>query len=246
MKLLDNLKDFELIGKSLLFKCKYLVLADLHLGYEEALSQQGIFLPRTQQQETIKELREIFKQTDKIGKLDKIIILGDLKHEFGTVSSQEWHDTLEILDIFEKNCKEIILIKGNHDTILEPIARQRKIKIRDFYILDSFCFLHGHKLFLECLDKKIKTLVLGHKHPAITLIKEAKSERYKAFLVGKFKGKDIIILPSFFPLVEGSDIIFEDTNLASNLKLNLREFQAYLLGDKIYNFGRLKDINKLE
>mgnify|MGYP001574584138 CR=1 FL=1 len=80
-------------------------------------------------------------------------------------------------------------------------------------------------------------------HPAISIAKNVKKEIYKCFLVGKYKDKEIVILPSFFPLIEGADVNIEDTNLA--FKLNLRGFEVYVVGDKVYDFGKLSKVGKL-
>jgi len=231
----------EFVDKALwLPEKKILVLSDLHIGYEEALSEAGVFLPKTQFKKMLEDLERVFK---KIGKVKEIVILGDLKHEFGQISKQEWRETLRFLDFLEKSCKKIVLIKGNHDTILEPLAERKNLKIVNFYVKDELAFLHGHKLFPRCLDKKIKTLVMGHKHPAITIREGVKAETYKCFLVGRWKNKKIVILPSFFPLVEGSDVFIEDTNLAFNFRFG--NFKVYAVGDKIYEFGKVKDVGRL-
>jgi len=238
---------------------KILALADLHIGHEEALNKAGIFVPRTQFKETLSDLQEIFK---KIGMVDKIIVLGDLKHEFGEISKQEWQETGKILDFFKSKIKksgkngksgEVILIKGNHDTILEPIAKRKELKILDYYLLDvednknKICFLHGNKLFPECLDKKIKFLILGHRHPAIVLSDKYKKEKYKCFLVGKWKNKQLIILPSFFGLIEGTDMISLNNRCLFISEKDLRNFQVKIVeSEKVYDFGKLKDINRLE
>ena len=256
---------FKFLNKALLLEIgnrknarKILVIADLHIGHEEALNKAGIFIPRTQFKETVSDLEEIFK---KIGKVDEIIVLGDLKHEFGEISQQEWRETQDILDFFKSKVKrggKVVLIKGNHDTILEPIAKRKELKIRDFYIInygfknnkkdkkDKICFLHGHKLFPECLDEKIKFLVLGHRHPAIILHDKYKKEKYKCFLVGKYKRKEVVILPSFFGLIEGTDMISLNDRCLFISERDLINFQVKIVeSGKIYNFGRLKDINRL-
>jgi len=256
---------FKFLNKALLLEIssknkdknkKILVVADLHIGHEEALNKAGIFLPRLQFKETLSDLEEIF---NKIGKVDEIIVLGDLKHEFGEISQQEWRETQDILDFFNKKIKKsgkIILIKGNHDAILEPIAKRKELKIRDFYIIDGggnkkdekdkICFLHGHKLFPECLDEKIKFLVLGHRHPAITLHDKYKKEKYKCFLVGKWKRKEVIILPSFLGLIEGTDMINLEERCLFIPEKSLRNFQVKIVeSNRVYDFGRLKDINRL-
>ena len=181
---------FEFLNKCLLIenKEKILVLGDLHLGYEESLNEQGIFIPRQQFEIILNELGKIFART---GKLEEIVILGDLKHEFGSISEQEWNETLEILDFLKRHSKNVILIKGNHDTILGPIAKRKDIALKDFYKTNGICFLHGDKLFPECLNKDVKMLIMGHRHPAVFLQDKYKKEKYKCFLQGKWKNTNI-------------------------------------------------------
>lgn len=238
---------FKFLNKVLLLeigggkkKEKILVISDLHIGWEEYLNEQGILVPRTQFKEIMNELKGVFS---KMKQVDKIIILGDLKHEFGKISSQEWRETKRILDFLKKKSKKIILVKGNHDNILEPIAKRREIMIRDYCIEDGICFLHGHKLFVECLDKKIKMMVLGHRHPAVVLHDKYKKEKYKCFLVGNWKAKKIVVLPSFFPFVEGSDVVNMDNKMFIP-EGNLKGFEVWIVGEKnkVYRFGKLKSV----
>ena len=85
---------------------------------------------------------------------------------------------------------------------------------------------------------------MGHLHPSASLEKDAKTEKYKCFLVGEFKGKEIIILPSFFPLIEGSDVAIEETNLAFDLELD--NFKVYIPVNvnEVLEFGKLKSLKK--
>lgn len=230
-------EKFEFIGKSLYFKRGILVFGDLHIGYEESLNEQGVFLPRVQFKETMKDLKKIF---EKIGKVEKIIILGDLKHEFGNISSQEWKDVRAVLDFLKRKCGRIVLVKGNHDTILGPIAEREELEIADYYVDGGVCFLHGHRLFPACLDKEIEMLVLGHRHPAVLLSDKYKKEKYKCFLVGRWKRKGVVILPSFFPFVEGSDIVNLGENYLFIPEKNLKNFGVFVVGDEVYEFGKLK------
>jgi hypothetical protein len=56
---------YEFIGKSLYFpEEKMLAISDLHIGYEDSLSSQGIFIPRRQFQETMKDLKDIFEKVN--------------------------------------------------------------------------------------------------------------------------------------------------------------------------------------
>lgn len=226
---------YKFIGKSLFFsKEKILAIADLHIGYEEAMNKAGIFFPRVQFKEIMKDLEKIFKET---GNVKEIVVVGDLKHEFGKISDQEWSETLKVLDFLKEKSEKVILIRGNHDKILGPIAEKREIEIKDYYVREGICFVHGDKIFAECLDKRVKIIVMGHRHPAVMLSDKYKKEKYKCFLVGNWKKKEVIILPSFFPIIEGTDIInMEENNLLFIPENELRKFRVYVIGDRVYNF----------
>jgi len=218
-------------------KHKILIIADLHLGYEEYLIEQGILIPKFMFKKMKDEISSLVRKL----KPKTIIINGDLKYEFGKISQQEWHERVEILDIFEKQKIKVILIKGNHDTILGLIAKKKNVDVKDYFTVDDVCVLHGHKIFDVCSNKKIKTIIIGHEHPAISLTKEGKTEKYKCFLDGKWKGKRLIVMPSFMIFPEGSDVTTRIL-LSPFLKRNIKNFDVYAIGDKIYKMGKIRDI----
>ncbi|MDP6600655.1 MAG: phosphoesterase, partial [Candidatus Woesearchaeota archaeon] len=167
---------------------------------------------------------------------------GDLKHEFSTISDQEWRHTLKLLDFFEKHCNEIILIKGNHDTILGPIAKKRNIRVMDHFIINNILIIHGDVIPSKTLLKGVKTIIIGHEHPAVSVREGPRAELFKAFLVGKWKKYNLVVQPSFNLVTEGTDVLKEEV-LSPFLKGNLRNLNAIIVGDKLYNFGKIKDLN---
>lgn len=236
------------LDNCLLINNKILVLGDFHIGYEEYLFEKLIPI-RIQSGEILKKLDKIFSLLKKEGiKIKELVILGDLKHEFGEISYSEWRETLQLLDYLLKKTKKIILIKGNHDNILGPIAQKREVKLKDYFISGEICFMHGNKMLKECKDSKI--LILGHLHPSITLYDDYKKEKFKCFLKGKWGGKKVIIVPSFVPLIFGYDL----NNITKNKKdffiinnKNLGKFEVIVYDDKEdkkYNFGKLKGLIK--
>jgi hypothetical protein len=216
------LGDIGIIGLAL-YLDDILIISDIHIGYEEALNKQGILIPRLQLKDIVKNLDTIFdKLKDK--KIEKIIINGDLKHEFGKISETEWRHTLRLLDYLSKKCKSITLIKGNHDTILGPIAKKRNIAIKDYEKINNFLIIHGDTLPKKEQLKGIKTIIMGHEHPAISLQDGPRIEKYKCFLKGKYKRYNLIVQPSFHPIVEGTDILKEEL-LSPLLKQDLSNFR---------------------
>jgi uncharacterized protein len=242
-------QNYIFINKTLFFpKEGILAVGDLHLGFEYQLQQSGILVPESQVEEMKKELKSIFDEIkEKNFVIKKIIFIGDIKHSF----SYQWKERNYFNEIisFLKNYvkdKDIILIKGNHDTIDYSFSD----RLKDYFIYGEIAFSHGHKLFPEIFNEKIKTIVIGHLHPSITLSdkQNIKREKYKCFLVGKFKKKEIIILPSFLSTVEGTSINniedeYEDY-FSIIPKKNLINFSVYVVGDKeVYSFGKIKYIS---
>src|SRR3989344_7606614 len=111
-------KDIEIRDLSLKYK-GHLFVSDLHIGLEESINKQGILIPRFQFSELKERIRKLLTKEIKV-----IVITGDLKHEFGTISEQEWRHTIQIIDLMLENSRKVVLVKGNHDTILEPIAKK--------------------------------------------------------------------------------------------------------------------------
>ncbi len=219
-------------------KVKALVIADLHLGIEEMFNKQGSLLPRFNFREIKKHLLEnIFAKA----RPELIIINGDLKHEFGMVSEQEWSEVIDMLRFLQSKCSKLVLIRGNHDKILGPIAGWENLELEEEGILlekSGIFVTHGHQIPKSKAFKKAKTVVIGHEHPAVTIRERYKAELFKAFLVGKFKGKNLVVQPSMNTVSIGSDVRQEKL-LSPFLQHDLSEFRVFASADKIYDFGRL-------
>jgi hypothetical protein len=242
MKQRNSKQDFIFLSKTLFFPKKgILVIGDLHLGYDSMIKEQGINLLFDQLEETEKELGIIFKRIKALYTLKRIILLGDIKHHFH-FQQEEISDLKNFIRFLEKYIpkENIILIKGNHDTFT-----LKDYKLNDFYIEDELAFTHGEKSFPELFNNKnIKTIITSHIHPAV-LIKDKvniKKEKYKCFLIGKYKRKQFIILPSFFSITEGTEIkeYSKDEKYQQIVpKEKLKSFETYVVGrNNVYDFGK--------
>ena len=238
---MTKIERFEAIDKALFWKeKKILVIGDLHLGYEEALSNKGIIMPPILVGETLESLKKILENA---GKLNEIILLGDVKHALGSVVNQEMRDVFEVFSLLKKNLVEngkIVIVKGNHDNILEGMLKRFDfVELRDFYCINEVLFFHGNKKNwenIEIYDKKYKEFVVGHFHPAIIIEEDVKREKYKCFVLGKFKGKDIIIAPSFFALNEGVEV----KDILNEIKITKIKIFAISPDGEVYDFGKMK------
>ena len=233
----------EFIGKSLLIDNKILVIGDLHLGYEGSLRESGYRIPFNIFEKILEDLDLIFEG---VGKVDKVVLLGDVKHVFGKYAEDEWKEIGEVMNYLRRKVKEVIIVKGNHDAIIDSMIKKfDKVKLVNYYLWKDFAFLHGDKDFKEAHGNVVKNWIIGHAHPAIILHEKGggvKKEKYKCFLEGKFRGKKVIIVPSFFDVNEGTDVRSYDLGLA--WKFNLNKFEVKVVGEsegglESLDFGKL-------
>ncbi|MBR9705763.1 metallophosphoesterase [Candidatus Pacearchaeota archaeon] len=255
---MKNRAKIEVCEDSLLIDKKILVFGDVHLGLEESISSRHGF-PRLHLKELSEKVNRIFTALKKRKiKITKIIILGDLKHDFGSVTISEWGDVrkfLQKLITFIDGDQEdkLIIVKGNHDNYLNTITRKENIKLVQNYVYKDVCFLHGHEMYQECLNKDIKCLILSHLHPAIIFDDGYKSEKFKCFLKGKWNKKMVYVMPGFslmsigFSLNEVIDKDYKNKNddffIINNKDLQKLEVIVYNNKDgEEYNFGKLKNL----
>lgn len=230
------------VGKCLLIiheSERVLVLGDLHLGYEAALRGSGYFIPSNLIEKTLDDLEKLFAKT---GPVDRVILLGDVKHLFSYIDRDERSEIGRVFTLLERFSKNIIIVKGNHDTILRPLVEGTHVSLVDYYVLGSIAFVHGDKDYTFLHEKNITTWVMGHFHPAVTLKDAIKQETYKCFLHGKYEGKSVYLVPSFFSAHEGTDP--RDFVIDSVWAFPIERFNVIVVGENLetYEFGPLKKI----
>lgn len=223
-------------------QARVLVIADLHLGIEEALRHEGVFVPRCHLAQIQQRLERILQtlQISPDAPLSRLIINGDLRHQFGPLSRVEHGESKEFLRWLAPWTEQIVLIEGNHDGSLQQLAGERVIVTKSYG--EEECWLvHGDEALTP--ESGVKDwIVIGHEHPAIGL-KDPITQRvevYKCFLVGRYEQQKLLVLPSFNQLVRGSDLT-QEAPLSPYLK-DLENFSVYPVSDDgvIYEFGPLR------
>ena len=216
-----------------------LVIADLHLGYEQSLNMDGIMVPKFQYQKILERILEILDKTN----AKQVVINGDLKHEFGRITRQEWKESLNFIQFLKENFGDVVLLKGNHDNFTKFIAQKTDLEVYESYALDEFIIMHGDKIPDDLMDNKEPTIIIGHEHPCIGIRNGERLEKMKCFLKGSYKEKNLIVMPSFNFVTEGSDILHEKP-LSPFLKhRSTDEFEVYGVENfEVLPFGKIKDI----
>jgi len=141
---------------------RILVIADLHIGWEIALVQEGIHVPS----QTPKILTKLLRLID-LCKPTSLLLLGDVKHTLAKVELEEWEDVPSFFEALLKKVSDIKVILGNHDGNLEPLLPENvKLLPSTGIAIGEAGFFHGNAWpapeLLAC-----RSLVMGHVHPTV-------------------------------------------------------------------------------
>jgi len=212
----ENGLYFTRYGAAYLEDISAVVVSDVHLGYEDVLAMNGIFIPRVQSKliyETVDTIIERYQP-------EKFIIDGDLKHEFSGNTPQEWKDVFELLQRIGKKSNPII-VKGNHDNYVANIASKLDIRVFDIYREGRYTFHHGHKLF-----KWDGLAIIGNEHPAVGL-RDSVDSVLKLHCFLYFKKERLVVLPAMSIYAGGSDILKNEISSPVLREVELNEGRVY-------------------
>lgn len=143
-------------------KERILVVADLHIGWEVKLAEQGIHVP-SQTPKILEKMIQLIENCKPTG----IIFLGDIKHAIAKVEMEEWRDIPDFFEAIVKKVSDVQVIPGNHDGNLEPLLPETvKILASSGIAFGNVGLFHGHTWpapeLLKCRD-----LVTAHVHPTV-------------------------------------------------------------------------------
>ncbi len=143
---------------------RVLVAADLHLGLEYELLLGGISIPS----QTEKMLTRLTRSLTEV-KPDRLLLLGDVKHNVPRTSWQERKEVPRFLRALAQDVR-VDIVPGNHDAGLVDLAPQgTRVHLSSGLILDGVGYFHGHTWPDKALLSAAELLVAGHIHPAVRL-----------------------------------------------------------------------------
>ena len=187
-------------------KHRILILADVHIGFEEEVSLRGGYLPRFQLRNAMRMLEEAFSSVSAEG----ILFAGDLKHLFNTLGRLERAELLELLTYVRKHVERIVVVRGNHDNFLPAMKRWVDFELVDYYLVPPYAVVHGHRDLGEGLsDRSWDYLIMGHEHPSIALRDPVGIVgKFPCFLVGDtaMEGRRVVVLPAVGAYQTGSRV----------------------------------------
>lgn len=218
---------FELTPERALIVEKTAVIADLHLGIENAMQNVGIAIPRMQIGEIINRVQKMVDDYE----VEKLVIAGDLKQEFSGNLPYEWDDVRAFLDSVDV---EISVVRGNHDNFLSAILSEYSIELKDYEKVGEYYVFHGDK------DLGFERAIIGHEHPAIKFRRRGAIYSYPCFLVAD---ETKIVLPAFSPLVSGSDILQGD--FLSPILRKSKKIEVHAIEGEVFYLGDLELLRKI-
>lgn len=146
-----------------------LIIADTHLGFEEAMGEAGLYLPRGQLRQLIQDLETAFNMLN----IEKVIIAGDLKHRFEKLGLQEKKEIEEILGFLRRKGSEVIFVRGNHDNYASIVTSKYGVEPKHYHKIGVFLVIHGHQGLDDLVGGDVirdaEVIIYGHEHPSISI-----------------------------------------------------------------------------
>lgn len=183
-------------GAALITPEDVLVVADLHLGCEAALEQEGLSIPRVQTRKIRGYVRDLIDRVSP----SKLVVAGDLKHNFSRNLMQEWEDVSR----FVRGLSEAVpveVVKGNHDNFLGAILRELGVPLAMEVDVGGVRVVHGH-----AGTRSDAPTILGHVHPSLGLRDGVDAVmKDRCFLYDE--RSQMLILPALSLVASGLDVV---------------------------------------
>lgn len=226
-----------------------LVIADLHIGKEEELREAGFTIP-SQARKIGEEVLSLVEEVQP----SRLVILGDLKHQFPKSTGLERREVPRFFDRLEGRVKEAHLVRGNHDGgIANFLPRWVTLHEASGFRIGEVGLAHGHAWPSEDV-MKAPTLIMGHNHPTI-MFRDRLGFRniQRCWIRASFSGtsdryprlpEELVILPAFNEFSGGTTMNETGSRplgpIVNSDIVRMREARVYLL-DGVH-LGKLKDM----
>jgi putative SbcD/Mre11-related phosphoesterase len=224
-----------------------LVVADLHIGIESELQQNGLHVPS---QTSVMEQRLIALLTTH--SIRDIILLGDVKHMIPSISVQERADVRRFLRTIQ-SYGTLHVIPGNHDGNIDRLlGPETQLYPSGGFVFEGIGFTHGHRwATAEVMD--CEQVVIGHTHPIVMLVDRLGYRTFEQCWMRcppfseKLKEKypnsrttQILIMPAFNPLSGGIAVNREALLGPFGSLVDVDNAELYLLNGS--SLGKVKDL----
>ncbi len=181
----------------ILSKGPTVVIGDLHLGYERALEQEGMYLPRINTDSIREDLNNIISRYEP----ERFVLLGAMKHDFRHARFEEKREVRRIFTLLTE-AAQVVAVKGNHDNYLQNIISDLGLLAVDHIDIMGFRLEHGHE------DSGKRPVIIGHEHPSVRIPGSVGGGlKIQCFVHAEKEG--VIVLPPFSPFASGNDLVLD-------------------------------------
>jgi len=175
----------------------YVIIADLHLGFEEEMSKKGVYLPPAQ----LKRALSVLQQASEVSK--KLVVAGDLKHMFSRLGRMEQRDVIKFLDAASDLDVDLVLVRGNHDNFVKHLLMERGFDVVKELDLGEMKVIHGH----EEVELHSEVVVMGHEHPSLALRDPVgATAKFPCFLKVPYERGHVVVLPAIGLYQTGTNV----------------------------------------
>jgi len=212
------------------------VLGDLHLGYESALEEEGMYIPRMNTESIRDAMNSVLSEYEP----ERVVLLGDIKHDFKRSKREARAEVIRIMDLLAE-ASDVIVVKGNHDNFLQNILSDIGLMAVDYVDLGGFRMEHGH------IDSKVRPVIIGHEHPSVRIPGEM-SGGLKIHCFVHQKKDGVIVLPPFSPFSAGNDLVLDGKGIMAPALSGSDYQDADIYGVSevgIMKLGKLKDVTDI-
>ena len=234
-------------------KNRYLVITDIHIGFEEKFRGSGVrILPSIERM--VLELESLIDEH----RVTDLIVNGDVKSGIDRILESEWENVPRFFSRLSKKCS-VSVVPGNHDGGLSNLLPDG-VSLEDINgkLIEDTLILHGHTnpliKFKDC-----KRLIIGHVHPIFqrkssplsgqpvwAFLKISKKLVFREILDEDFDKDalfEVVVMPSFNTelfsegyTVEGERKERKDSSLVNRLKQSedavIITLKGEVIGDK--------------
>jgi hypothetical protein len=233
----------------LLKEKKLLIIADLHIGIESELRENGLQVPS---QTKIMEQRLISIVTTH--RIKDIILLGDIKHTIPSSTNQERTDVKNFLNTIQ-SYSLLHVLPGNHDGNINRLLNQDiQLYPSDGFVFEGIGFTHGHRRpSLEVMQ--CDQVIIGHTHPTVMLTDRLgyrtfeqcwlRGAPFSKILHEKYPTSptsQILLLPAFNPLCGGIAVNRDPLLGPFGSLIDVDNADLYLLDGSL--LGKVKDLRE--
>lgn len=213
------------------------VLGDLHLGYEKALEDEGMYIPRMNTDSIRDSLNRILSKYEP----ETVVLLGDIKHDFRRAKYEGREEVRGIIQLIVDAAK-VVVVKGNHDNYIQNIVSDFGLMAVDHVDIGGYRLEHGHQ------DSGKRPVIIGHEHPSVRITGAISGGlKVQCFLYARKDG--VIVIPPFSHLSTGTDLSasYRECFMSDACRnADVAEAELYGITDLgILPLGRLGDISEI-